>query len=920
MRINAVKILAFIIVALFSVEASCQIKICHTFVVKGHVYAVDDYETKPYALQGAEIQAWSTEDSTVCEKVYSVDGGAIDVWLYADTRLKDMDLHVRVTYLGMESVDTIVQTKQKQGGITGVMQTATLDSIILHSKSVTIEETEVVAELQKMFQRGDTVFFNAGAVEMPTGSVLLDLVRRLPGLRFDNGKLTYNGRDIEEIRLNGDKFFQYDMSIALKNMPSDKLKFLKVYETANDTANANSDKHLVMDMVTDKPYTNIMFANADAGITQKPSEYTFGGDLSHHLKGDTEYSIYGTRQTTHELTMPVEKNSRTWFNLHVNNFKRNLMFYPGYEYSRSESHYSTLQEMLVSGYNQFDIGDSYSINTSHRISMPMPIQISGNLKGGYNWSTSLDLSYIENHISTQTDNDSYSGSPFLNGHKGDMKDEATLQKLHQNTNQQKTQHTGYNTSLKWSGRLSKRINNADDISLGTSIEYTGTKQRSQNYSKITYHQLEDSVTELNRQTYSPTDRFTFTVEPQYNHRFGNKHYWGLSYTMKASNSDMRNRYYDITNGNTGQATDGLLMIDSLSYTSHNRYTENLFGSYISLQWNKYGLKAMGYASPTHQRINTRKYNGVVSDKSHDLMLYRFQLSQSYKDSLNQYHLEYMYDEYMPPAISYMDITDYSDPLNIRKGSTGLRKSSSHTIRFKYAQGYKLNISSEFSSYRNQTASKVIYNTATGQSISSPTNINGNWAWRNNLHSIVDVLRKTFDLSFNYSMHHIENYVQRSGSMESVKSHVNYHNLGVRLSTGFSSRQMSSNICVNYNLSSNDDASDEGRNKTQGKLSVQGNMKYQLFDYVSLSANADYSLYHGYQMKSMNTNGLMLNMKLSYKFLKSRKATVSLSCHDIFKQCRTITSQSDSYRWNERQDFGTTRYILLSFHYNFNLLK
>ena len=95
-----------------------------------------------------------------------------------------------------------------------LLYTVELDSIVLRSNPLTTEEVEIVAELQRMYQRGDTVIFNADAYEMPTGSVLLDLVRRLPGLKYNDGKMTYLGRDIEEIRLNGDSFFKRDMSIA----------------------------------------------------------------------------------------------------------------------------------------------------------------------------------------------------------------------------------------------------------------------------------------------------------------------------------------------------------------------------------------------------------------------------------------------------------------------------------------------------------------------------------------------------------------------------------------------------------------------------------------------------------------------------------------------------------------------------------
>ena len=62
-----------------------------------------------------------------------------------------------------------------------------------------------------MYESGDTTVFNVDAFEMPRGTVLLNLVRRMPGLRYEDGQLTYRDSVIHEIRLNGESFFAHDM-------------------------------------------------------------------------------------------------------------------------------------------------------------------------------------------------------------------------------------------------------------------------------------------------------------------------------------------------------------------------------------------------------------------------------------------------------------------------------------------------------------------------------------------------------------------------------------------------------------------------------------------------------------------------------------------------------------------------------------
>ena len=186
------------------IESMLRAYIKQSFTVEGKVFGVDDYEPDPYPLQSANVKITLMGDTT------EVTGTSVDrdgyFWNYTSRRdrLKDTRIRVTISYLGMETYDSIYSPKAKrESGIQTF--TVKIDSLVLHSNPLTTEEVEIVAELQRMYQRGDTVIFNADAYEMPTGSVLLDLVRRLPGLKYSDGKMTYLGRDINEIRLSLDR-------------------------------------------------------------------------------------------------------------------------------------------------------------------------------------------------------------------------------------------------------------------------------------------------------------------------------------------------------------------------------------------------------------------------------------------------------------------------------------------------------------------------------------------------------------------------------------------------------------------------------------------------------------------------------------------------------------------------------------------
>ena len=277
-------------------ESYMKTYVKQSFQVTGRVYGVDDFEPDPYPLQFANVRVICVGDTA------SSDGSAVDkegyFWTYMSRRdrIKDTRLRVIISYLGMQTLDTIIQPDERK--VEGVQTyEVTLDSVVLHSNPLTTREVEIVAELQRMYQRGDTIIFNADAYEMPTGSVLLDLVRRLPGLQYEDGKMTYLGRDIEEIRLNGDSFFKRDMSIALNNMPTDKLKSLKVYEVPDDTINPMSDNHLIMDMETKEPLDRTIFGNIQLSTTENFDRYSVSVDGSMWKQNGGEVSASFNRNT-----------------------------------------------------------------------------------------------------------------------------------------------------------------------------------------------------------------------------------------------------------------------------------------------------------------------------------------------------------------------------------------------------------------------------------------------------------------------------------------------------------------------------------------------------------------------------------------------------------------------------------------------
>ena len=81
----------------------------------------------------------------------------------------------------------------------------------------------MTAKIPPVVIKKDTTIINTSVYKVPEGADLKDLVKRIPGLEYDerSNTLTYNGKYIGEIDVNGEAFFMNNIRIALESLPAD---------------------------------------------------------------------------------------------------------------------------------------------------------------------------------------------------------------------------------------------------------------------------------------------------------------------------------------------------------------------------------------------------------------------------------------------------------------------------------------------------------------------------------------------------------------------------------------------------------------------------------------------------------------------------------------------------------------------------
>lgn len=154
------------------------------------------------------------------------------------------------------------------------LQTFNMTRQPLSLKEVTIEGTPPPVQM-----RGDTLEFNADAFKLDSNAVVGDMLKKLPGITvWNDGVITFNGKKINRLLVDGKDFFGIDGKTALQNLAKDAVKKVQVYE--NKTIPDPIDRQTDMNIVLKKDKKDGYFGKI-SGSTGTTDRYDANGMFSY---------------------------------------------------------------------------------------------------------------------------------------------------------------------------------------------------------------------------------------------------------------------------------------------------------------------------------------------------------------------------------------------------------------------------------------------------------------------------------------------------------------------------------------------------------------------------------------------------------------------------------------------------------------
>lgn len=170
-----------------------------------------------------------------------------------------------------------------------------LGDVKLANISHMLEEIVVTGRLPITI-KGDTTEYDAGSFKVEKNAKVEDLLKVLPGITVDaSGKITAQGKTVKKVLVDGEEFFGDDPTLVTRNIRSDMVDKVQVYEKKSDLAERtgvdDGQREQTINVKLKENAKNGMFGKALAG--GGTDDYYMGQLMLNKFKGSQKISAYG---------------------------------------------------------------------------------------------------------------------------------------------------------------------------------------------------------------------------------------------------------------------------------------------------------------------------------------------------------------------------------------------------------------------------------------------------------------------------------------------------------------------------------------------------------------------------------------------------------------------------------------------------
>ena len=241
---------------------------------------ISDIETG-LSVESATVYLSRIQDSTLVDYTISDKNGNFDL----KVKKTDKPTRLKISNIVYNSYSKDFQT---------ISDDIDLGEIKLNFHSIMIDSVSIVIEAPPIRIKNDTLEFNASSFKVRPDANVETLLKQLPGVEVSSdGKITVNGKQVNQILVNGKPFFDNDGKIALQNLPAEIINKVQVTDLKTKeqeiSGEAATTDDLSINLTIDEDKNKGYFGRIMGGYGTD-DRYESSG-LVNYFKGDLRVSV-----------------------------------------------------------------------------------------------------------------------------------------------------------------------------------------------------------------------------------------------------------------------------------------------------------------------------------------------------------------------------------------------------------------------------------------------------------------------------------------------------------------------------------------------------------------------------------------------------------------------------------------------------
>lgn len=882
--------------------------------VKGSV--VEEGTETP--VEQATIRLLGVKDSALVRGTVSARNGGFSL-----KNIKNGSYLLHVTFVGF---DPLYQPLR----ITGKTDPVNVGKLELSDGSIELGEAVVIGKAPEITVRNDTVEYNADSYKVTEGSMLEDLLKKMPGVEVSSdGKITVNGKEIKKVMVDGKEFFSDDPKVASKNLPAKMIDKLQVLDKKSDMARMtgfdDGEEETVINLTVKPGMKQGWFGNAYAGYGSKDryegnvmvnrfvnnDQVTFmGGANNTNNMGfsDVASSMFsgmgggGGRRGSFGAGSGITASGNAGLNF-SKEFNPLLTLGGNTRYSHSDN-----EAQSKSDRQNILPGDNSSYDNSEAMSRVKSDNFGVDFRMEWKPDTLTQLIFRPSFSLSHSTNDNISEATTLNNSRDTV-----------NTNKTNnfSESNGYNLNAQL--EFSRKLNSKGRVfSASLSGGNSDSNSDGMNRSDIVYFNQQDALKNslIDQRSRYDNKGFNYRAYVSWVEPIGHNNFIQATYSLSQRYQESLKNVYNKNDEDIYNVLD-----TAYSQSYRNNFISQRASLSFKAQRTKYNYTIGLNLDPSYSSSENFVGDTTLSKLTRKVINLSPMAQFNYMfDKRTNLRVMYNGTTSQPSMTQLQPVVDISDPTNITVGNPDLDPRYTNNLFIRY-QKFVPEKQSAFmlmanASYIiNDIVSYSAYNQETGVKTTTYKNVDGNY--NANIRAMINTPLRNKKFSINSMT--MASFANSNGYINEEKN--TNKNLVLSERAGIDFRSSYLDLGVNGNFSYN------GTNNSLQKENNQNTLNYGAGGFTTvylpldfkIESDINWSTNSGYG-DGFKQNEVLWNASASKTFLKNNQGTLRFKIYDILQQ-RSSISRTVTANYIQDSEYNTlSSYFMVHFIYRFSIFK